>query len=187
MFDTPFHIRAPTDQTHPLSGGPRRNQLDVATRDIRLAAGPAPRGRDSHGDSSHDLSYDNVIAAPRGRHGRDDLSPALDQIEARIERIEHEIVALAPLVHERARLLRARAAILGESDPVPRAPSLPRHVKRDDVFRYLTRNPGSRAGEIAVGLGAAQGVVSAHLYRGKGRLFVGRAGRWYPVPEGDPG
>lgn len=115
------------------------------------------------------------------------MSLALDQIEARIERIEHEIVALAPLVHERARLLRARAAILGEPEPVPRATALQPNFKRQDVFHYLARNPGSRAGEVAAGLGAAQGVVSAHLYRGKGRMFASRAGRWYPVPEGDPG
>ena len=136
---------------------------------------------------SHDMSYDNVMAAPRGRHGDRDMSLAFDQIEARIERIEHEIVALAPLVHERARLLRARAAILGEPEPVSRATALRPHVKREDVFRYLARNPGSRAGEIAAGLGAAQGVVSAHLYRGKGRLFASCFGRWYPVPEADPG
>jgi hypothetical protein len=114
------------------------------------------------------------------------MSLALDQIEARIERIEHEIVALAPLVHERARLLRARAAIMGEPEPVPRATAVQPHVKREDVFHYLARNPGSRPGEIAAGLGIGQQVVSAHLYRGKGRLFASCFGRWYPVPEADP-
>jgi hypothetical protein len=58
-------------------------------------------------------------------------------------------------------------------------------VTRDEVFDYLTRNPGSEAGEVAAGLGVGQGAVSAHLYRGKGRLFVSRAGRWYPVPAAD--
>src|SRR5688572_28128480 len=74
--------------------------------DQRATSVPAPADQ----AQSHDLSYDNVMAAPRGPD-RDHMSLALDQIEARIERIEHEIVALAPLVHERARLLRARAAI----------------------------------------------------------------------------
>lgn len=134
-------------QMHPRCAG--RDQRHVATRDFSLAAEAAPRGGDSNDDLSHDMSYDNAMAAPRGRHGDRDTSLALDQIGARIERIEHEIVA--------------------------------------DVFRYLARNPGARAGEIAAGLGAAQGVVSAHLYRGKGRMFASRAGRWYPVPEGDPG
>jgi hypothetical protein len=62
---------------------------------------------------------------------------------------------------------------------------LRRCITRDEVFEYLTRNPGSRAGEVAAGLGVGQGAVSAHLYRGKGRLFVSRAGRWYPVPAAD--
>jgi hypothetical protein len=115
------------NQMRPRSADTRRIRDDVATRDIRLAAD----------------------TAPRGRHGDRDMSLALDQLEARIERIENEIVA--------------------------------------DVFHYLARNPGSRAGEIAAGLGVAQAVVSAHLYRGKGRMFASRAGRWYPVPEGDPG
>ncbi len=115
------------------------------------------------------------------------MSSALSEIERRIEQIEREIVALAPLVHERARLLRARAAILGEPEPRLNAPSLRPRVTREDIFRYLARNPGSRAGEIAVGLGAGAGAVSAHLYRGKGRLFASRAGRWYPVPEAEPG
>jgi len=54
------------------------------------------------------------------------------------------------------------------------------------VFHYLTRHPGSRAGEIAAGLGAGGDAVSAHLDRGKGRLFAGRGGRWFPIPAADP-
>jgi hypothetical protein len=56
-----------------------------------------------------------------------------------------------------------------------------------DVFQYLARHPGSLAGEVAAGLGVGQGAVSAHLYRGKGRLFVSDGGRWYPVPAADAG
>jgi len=56
-----------------------------------------------------------------------------------------------------------------------------------DVFEYLARRPGSRAGEIAAGLGVGQAAVSAHLYRGKGRLFARRGERWYPVPVADAG
>ena len=54
------------------------------------------------------------------------------------------------------------------------------------VFEYLTRHPGSRAGEIAAGLGAGREAVSAHLYRGKGQLFSSRGGRWFPIPAADP-
>jgi DNA-binding transcriptional ArsR family regulator len=111
------------------------------------------------------------------------LSSALAAIEDRIEEIENEISAVAPLVHERARLLRARAVIRGE--PPPRDGAHRARITRGDVFEFLARNPGSRAGEIAAGLGVGQGAVSAHLYRGKGRRFTSRAGRWYPVPAAD--
>jgi hypothetical protein len=91
-------------------------------------------------------------------------------------------------VHERTRLLRARALILDEPDPGPalHTPSGGPRVTRRAVFEHLARNPGSRAEEIARGLGVGQGPVSAHLYRGKGRSFASRGGRWYPIPEADP-
>jgi hypothetical protein len=109
-------------------------------------------------------------AAPRGR----DLSCVAAQIEDRIDELERE----------RARLLRARALLRGEAVPDPREPILRPRITREDVFDYLTRNPGSRPGEIAAGLGVGQGTVSADLHRGKGRLFSTRGGRWYPVPAG---
>lgn len=115
------------------------------------------------------------------------MSSVLARIEQRIEAIEDEIAALSPLVHERARLLRARAVILGVPEPDLRRPAWQRRITRRDVFEYLTRHPGSRAGEIAAGLGVGQAAVSAHLYRGKGRLFARQAERWYPVPSADTG
>lgn len=120
-----------------------RHRLDGRTSGTVESRDAAPQGRDRH-----DLSHDDVIAAPRGRHSHDDLSWALARIEARIEEIEGE-------------------------------------TTRRGVFEYLARNPGSSAGEIAGGLGVGQGAVSAHLYRGKGRLFTSRDGRWYPVPAAD--
>ncbi|MEK6327087.1 MAG: hypothetical protein AABM66_06110 [Actinomycetota bacterium] len=60
-----------------------------------------------------------------------------------------------------------------------------RRITRADVFEYLARHPGSRAGEVAAGLGVGQSAVSAHLSRGKGRLFARRGERWYPVPAAD--
>lgn len=80
---------------------------------------------------------------------------------------------------------RAKALITGDPEPVLHAPALRPRVTRRDVFEHLTRNPGSEAGQIAAALGAGQGAVSAHLQRGKGRRFVCRAGRWYPVPAAD--
>jgi hypothetical protein len=60
-------------------------------------------------------------------------------------------------------------------------------VTRKDVFRYLTRNPGARAGQVAAGLDVGQGAVSEHLYRGRGRVFSSLDGGWYPIPAADPG
>jgi DNA-binding transcriptional ArsR family regulator len=115
------------------------------------------------------------------------MSSVLERIDRRVEEIEVEIACVAPLVHERAGLLRARAAILGEPEPDLRLSGGQRRLTRADVFEYLARHPGSRAGEIAAGLGVGQAAVSAHLYRGKGRLFARRAERWYPVPAADTG
>jgi hypothetical protein len=134
----------------------------------------------------HDMSHDNVITAPRGRDSHDDLSCALAEIEGRLEQLEGEIAAIAPLVHERERLLRAKAIILGEPEPRTVAQMASRRITREAVFDYLTRHPGARAGEIASGLGVGQGAVSAHLYRGKEKLFASRGGRWFPVPAADP-
>jgi hypothetical protein len=120
------------------------------------------------------MSYDS--------HG--DLSSVLTRIEDRIDELESEIASIAPIVRERARLLRARALLRGDPEPGPREPTLRPRVTRNDVLDYLARNPGSRAGEIAAGLRTGQGTVSAQLYRGKGRLFTSRGGRWYPIPAG---
>jgi hypothetical protein len=113
------------------------------------------------------------------------MSSALDRIEHRIAEIEREVASIAPLVRERTRLLRARAVLRGDPEPSGRESILRPRITRESVFAYLTRNPGSEAGEIAAGLGVGQGAVSAHLHRGKGRLFATNAGRWYPVPAAD--
>jgi hypothetical protein len=73
----------------------------------------------------------------------------------------------------------------GDREPSERESILRPRVTREAVFDYLTRNPGSRAGEVAAGLGVGQSAISAHLHRGKGRLFATSGGRWYPVPAAD--
>jgi DNA-binding transcriptional ArsR family regulator len=115
------------------------------------------------------------------------MSSVLAKIDERVAEIETGIASVAPLVHERARLLRARAEILGAPEPDLRRLARQRRISRTDVFEYLARHPGSRAGEIAAGLGVGQSAVSAHLYRGRGRLFARRAEQWYPVPAADEG
>jgi hypothetical protein len=115
MFDTPTTPQVIAD----------RNRREASSRfDERAAGDPidlttaaAPRSHDSHDD----LSYDDVTAAPRSRDCHHDMSSELAGIEGRIEEIEREIVALAPVIEERARLLRAKALILGEPEPPPRA------------------------------------------------------------------
>ena len=168
---------------------PSRRNGTAASALEAVRGDAAPRGR-----ARYDMSYDEVMTAPRGRDmsrdlsydkscgERDDLSAVAARIENRIDEIEREIATIAPLVQERARLLRARALLRDEPAPNPREPILRPRITRKAVFDYLTRNPGSSPGEIAAGLGAGQDTVSAHLYRGKGRLFSTRGGRWYPQP-----
>jgi hypothetical protein len=143
----------------------------------------APLRRDYDDDSSHALS----MAAPRSHDSHHDMSSVLERLDRRVDEIEAEIATIAPLVHERARLLRARAAIRGERESDLHRPALQRRITRADVFEYLARHPGSRAGEVAAGLGVGQAAVSAHLYRGKGQLFARIAERWYPVPAAENG
>lgn len=141
----------------------------------------------AHGPCDDELSRGLGMAAPRSHDSHHDMSSALERIDRRVEEIEAEIATVAPLVHERARLLRARAAIRGEPEPDPHRPAWQQRITRVDVFEYLARHPGSRAGEIAAGLGVGQAAVSAHLYRGKDRLFARRSEQWYPVPAADAG
>ncbi len=134
------------------------------------------------------LSCDFVISVPRNRVAALDVEIALEQIEDRIEVIERDLAALGPLVEERVRLLRARALLLDEPvDDSLRSGERPRRVTRDDVTEALATVPGSRAGELARVLGTSQQVVSAHLYRGKGRRFHNRGGRWFLRSEANSG
>jgi hypothetical protein len=106
----------------------------------------------------------------------------LERIESRLAILESELAGLAPLVRERDQLLRAHSLLVGTPCP-PTGSRLAVRVSRHEVFEHLTRSPGSTAGEIAAALGCGQPAVSAHLYRGKGRLFSAKAGRWFPVPQ----
>jgi hypothetical protein len=123
------------------------------------------------------MSDDNVMAVPRNRDSDDHMSSSIAEIEGRIEELEAELARVAPLALERDRLLRARAALLGEPAPATLRPT--RRVSRDDVAAVLARHPGLRAGEIARELGAGQPAISAHLYRGKNTRFESRGARWF--------
>lgn len=148
------------------------------------ATTPIPPPPDPRADDGHDpMSYDKVISVPRDHDSDDHMSFAVAGIERRLAEIDRELAACAPLVRERDRLLQARAAALGEPPPTI---SATRRITRADVLGYLAANPGSRAGQIARGLRAGQPAVSAHLYRGRGELFVNRAGRWYVTQPMQP-
>jgi hypothetical protein len=157
----------------------------TTTSQAPLALLPGAR-RESRGRSRSRLPHST---APRTRDCRPASREArptsleLHEIEERIETIECELALVAPLVHERARLLRDRAALRGERAAAPTAPD---RIAREQVFAYLIRCPGSRAGEIAGALGCGQPAVSAHLQRGKGQQFSCSAGRWFPIPSGEP-
>jgi hypothetical protein len=79
------------------------------------------------------------------------MSQAVEKIERRIEAIES----------------------------VPAGSLLRPRVTREDVTRYLDEHPGSRAGGIAHALGVGQPAISAHLHRGRDRLFGNRGGSWF--------
>jgi DNA-binding transcriptional ArsR family regulator len=128
------------------------------------------------------MSDDKVMAVPRNRDSDDHMSSSIAAIEGRIEELEAELARVGPLALERDRLIRARAALLGEPPPATLRPT--RRVTRDDVAAVLARHPGLRAGEIARALGAGQPAISAHLYRGKNIRFESRGARWFVRTSG---
>jgi hypothetical protein len=123
------------------------------------------------------MSYDNVRSALRSHDSDAHTSSLLADIEERLEALEDELAKVAPIVHERQRLLAARAQLLGE--PAPRPATTTRRATREDVASVLRSHPGLRTGEIARILGVGAPAISAHLYRGKGTLFRSRGGRWF--------
>lgn len=168
MFDASAAPASPPvrhDTAHDVTS-PRRHDI---THDITV-----PRGHDSH-----------MTCHGGGLSGAVEL--ALENIEERLEELNRQIVAISPLVAERERLMQARTVLLGGPGPGGSTPPPPRPVERvtrEQIFDFLTRNPGSSAGETARALGCGQGAVSAHLYRGKDRRFSRKGGRWFPVPAG---
>jgi hypothetical protein len=99
-------------------------------------------------------------------------------IEKKLAVLDGELVRYEELLSERERLQAARAALLGEKTTAAQ-------ITQGDVAEYLAGHPGSRAGEIAKGLGVPLPRVSSHLYRGKHTRFVSRADGWH-LRENDP-
>jgi hypothetical protein len=56
-------------------------------------------------------------------------------------------------------------------------------VERESVHEFLKRHPGASAAAIAEGLECSLQTVTMHLVLGKGQMFAGKAGRWYPIPR----
>jgi DNA-directed RNA polymerase specialized sigma24 family protein len=103
-------------------------------------------------------------------------------IEKKLAVLDSELARYEELRCERERLQAARAALLGEKTTAAQ-------ITQGDVANYLAEHPGSRAGEIAKGLGVPLARVSSHLYRGKHTRFVSRAEGWHlrESTEGPPG
>ena len=103
-------------------------------------------------------------------------------IEKKLAALDGELARYEELLSERERLQAARATLLGET-------TTPEQITYRDVAEYLAGHPGSRAGEIARGLGVPLARVSSHLYRGKHTRFVSRADGWHlrESDEGAPG
>lgn len=142
----------------------------------RPAADPRERGSAVPRDCD-DVSCDDVITVPRSHDSGGYTSHLVAEIEERLELLDDELAKVAPIVHERERLLVARAQLLGE--PPPRSLTAARRASREDVASVLRSHPGIRAGEIARVLGVGQPAISAHLYRGKDSRFRSRGGRWF--------
>jgi hypothetical protein len=104
------------------------------------------------------------------------------EIEKKLAVLDGELARYEELLSERERLQAARATLLGESAPTYG------QITYSDVAEYLAEHPGSRAGEIAKGLGVPLARVSSHLYRGKHTRFVSREDGWHlrESPEGAP-
>jgi hypothetical protein len=93
-------------------------------------------------------------------------------IEKQLAVLDGELARYEELLSERERLQAARATLLGEK-------ITPGQITQGDVAEYLAEHPGSRAGEIAKGLGVPLARVSSHLYRGKHMRFVSREDGWH--------
>jgi hypothetical protein len=103
-------------------------------------------------------------------------------IEKKLAVLDGELARYEELLSERERLRAARSALLGE------IPQVADRITQEDVAAYLGEHPGSRAGEIAEGLGVPLARVSSHLYRGKHTRFVSRPDGWHlrESAEGSP-
>jgi len=92
-----------------------------------------------------------------------------------LERINKGLSGYEPLLHERERLLAARAALTGTT---PGKETGRARTSQDDVAAYLAEHPGSLPAQIAQALGVPVTNVSAHLYRGKDTRFQRDGDGW---------
>ncbi len=95
------------------------------------------------------------------------------EIDQELSRLQERERALAA---ERARLLRARAALTGRAGA---GPARGKRISQDDVAGYLAENPGSWPAQIAAALGVPVTNVSTHLYRAKSTRFQRRDDGWH--------
>jgi len=96
------------------------------------------------------------------------------EIDEELERVNRGLSAYDALVHERQRLLSARAALSGE-----RSSGTSGRTTQDEVAAYLMAHPGSWPAQIAAALNVPVTNVSAHLYRAKETRFERRKDGWH--------
>jgi hypothetical protein len=99
------------------------------------------------------------------------------EIDERLQAVNEALAGYDGLISERDRLLRAKAALLGEA--ASKAVGDGKRISQAEVAEFLSRAPGSKPGEIAAALSAKQPAISSHLYRGKDSIFLSRDARWY--------
>jgi hypothetical protein len=99
----------------------------------------------------------------------------LSGIDNELARINKQLAPYDTLVAERDRLLSARAALTGETNPSTRRT---RRISQDDVAEHLATHPDSWPADIAKSLGVPVTTVSAHLHRGKNDRFLRGPSGW---------
>lgn len=97
-------------------------------------------------------------------------------IDRQLGDVDKQLGSYEDLLKHRARLVEARAVLLGERRS--KGPGA-RRISQREVIEFVGENPGAQSAQIAAALDAPVARISQHLYRGKEDLFEMRGGGWH--------